>query len=109
MKWLMLLLAALALLLDFGARLLPGLPAGWPASACAVAMLLVFWRARVQARATAQPAPGAQAADSAASERRTIDGLGAMADAEGICIAVSSELADALGVEPQDIIGLPIA
>jgi two-component system, sensor histidine kinase and response regulator len=109
MTWLMLLLAAVALLLDFGARLLPGLPAGWPASACAVAMLFVFWRARMQARAVAVPAPGAEAPDNAASERRTIDGLGATADAQGICIAVSSELADALGVAPQDIIGLPIA
>jgi PAS domain S-box-containing protein len=109
MKWLMLLLAAVALLLDFGARLVPGLPAGWPASACAVAMLFVFWRARVQARSAALPAPGAEAPDSAASERRTIDGLGAMADAQGICIAVSTELADALGVAPQDLVGLPIA
>jgi PAS domain S-box-containing protein len=109
MTWLMLLLAALALLFDFGARLVPGLPAGWPASACAVAMLVVFWRARVQARAANPPTPDAQATDNAAPERRTIDGLGAMVDAQGICIALSRELADALGVEPQDIVGLPIA
>ena len=109
MKWLLLSLAAVALLLDFGARLVPGLPTGWPASACAVAMLFVFWRARAQTRSAVLPAPDAEVPDSAAAERRTIDGLGAMADAEGVCIAVSSELAEALGVPAQDLVGLPIA
>jgi two-component system, sensor histidine kinase and response regulator len=110
MKWLMLLLAAGALLLDFGARLVPGLPTGWPASACALAMLLVFWRERARTRAAAAPEAAAAAAPAAeAAERRIIDGLGAMVDAQGQCIAVSTELAEALGVAPQDLVGLPIA
>ena len=108
MKVVMLLLAAAALLMDFGARVVPGLPTGWPASACAVAMLLVFWRARAQARNAAAPVGAVEAPASDEGERRTIHGLGAMVDAQGHCIAISTDLADALGVAPQDLVGLPI-
>jgi two-component system, sensor histidine kinase and response regulator len=108
MKAVMLLLTAAALLMDFGARFVPGLPVGWPASLCALAMLLVFWRDRARARAAAVPVATADAPTHDEGERRTIDGLGAMVDAQGICIAVSSELAEALGLAPQDLVGLPI-
>jgi two-component system, sensor histidine kinase and response regulator len=108
MKWLMVLLAAVALLLDFGARLVPGLPTGWPASVCALAMLLVFWRERALVCAAAAGA-AADVAVEAAAERRSIDGLGAMVDAEGHCVAVSDGLADALGVPAQDLVGVPMA
>jgi two-component system, sensor histidine kinase and response regulator len=108
MKALMVLLAALALLMDFGARFLPGLPAGWPASACAVAMLLVFWRTRAQASSAAAFAAAANGLAGDEGERRAIEGLGAMVDAQGHCIAISADLADALGVAPEDVVNLPI-
>jgi two-component system, sensor histidine kinase and response regulator len=108
MKALMVLLAAVALLLDFGSRIVPGLPVGWPASVCAVMMLLVFWRARSQASAGAVSAGVEHVSTGDERERRAIDGLGAIVDAQGQCIAISAGLADALGVTPEDVINLPI-
>ncbi len=108
MRALMLLLAATAVLMDFGARVVPGLPSGWPASACALAMLLVYLRGRPQRQNAVALVGAVEAPASDEGERRTIDGLGAIIDAQGRCVAISAELADALGVAPDSLAGLPI-
>jgi PAS domain S-box-containing protein len=104
----MLLLAAGALALDFGARFLPGLPTGWPASICAVAMLLLSWRQSRRPDAHPDPAEGRQVAEKEAIAP-ALDGLRAVVDPQGLCNAISPELADALGVAPEDVVGMPMA
>jgi two-component system, sensor histidine kinase and response regulator len=108
---LMLLLAAAALLLDFGHRFVPGLPSGVPASLCALAMLAAFWwhqRRSAQRAATAAADVGI-ALDSEAAAlapvRHRLDGLAAIADGRGRCTEVSDALAAMLGLAREDIEG----
>jgi PAS domain S-box-containing protein len=104
----MLLLALTALALDVGSRVVPGLPVGWPASACAVLMLLLYWHAHVRRR----PEPAAIATPATIQARApdlTVCGLAATADAQGVCTAVGAELAQILGLSADDIVGAPLA
>ncbi len=106
MKAALLLLAGAALLLDFGSRFVPALPAGWPASLCAVLMLVLCWR-RLAIKHDDALAAAAPQADSTPS--RALAGLSAQADAEGVCTALSADLAAALGVAADDVVGTPLA
>jgi PAS domain S-box-containing protein len=108
----MLLLAACALVLDFGPRFLPGLPSGWPASVCAVLMLFAFLRyRRRQHRAavgTVEPRADDVLLTPTVHERRAVENLGAWIDIQGHCEEVGATLADHLGLASEDIEYRPI-
>jgi PAS domain S-box-containing protein len=109
MKAVLLLLAGAALLLEFGGRVLPGLPglpAGWSAALGAVLMLVLCWRV-LGARQAGEIA--AEAPQPAAAPRPLLAGLAAQADAHGVCTALSADLAAALGVTADDIVGTALA
>jgi two-component system, sensor histidine kinase and response regulator len=109
----MLLLAAAALLIDFGARLLPAPLAGAPASLCALAMLGVFWihRQRSARRAAADAAAYDRDGEPSAlaPQRRPLDGLAACSDAHGRCTEASDALAALLGLAREDMEGRELA
>ncbi len=112
----MLLLAATAVAVDVGARIVPslqGLLSGLPTSVCALLMLVAFWRYQrgVRQRAAAGADLGSEevAVVPLASEYVPIDGLGASIDARGHCTKVSPALADLLGLAAGDIEGQPMA
>ncbi len=112
----MLALALAAVLLEFGVRWLPslrGVVPGAPVSACALLMLLLFWRyqrrmarlAGALAERVDEPAPQA----AAASERRKLEGLGAWIDGQGLCTDIAEPLADMLGLPIEEIEGRALA
>ena len=112
----MLVLALAALLMEFGSRGLPplqGVLPGVPASACALMMLLLFWR--YQRRMTRVVGALAERVDEAApqiaapSERRRLEGLGAWIDSQGLCTDIAEPLAEALGLPRDEIEGRTLA